>query len=314
MAHVVRDGVLQKGMFGGQQQAVDLETESVALPDGSRFNAPIGLRLSIYARKSDYEDEEQQAAGALPLPVLQYGQRVRLTAKLHEPRNYRNPGAWNYRGYLQAQGIALLGNARVSTVELLPGFAGHRWIAWQHHARAAVLHGIHELWPREEAALFGAIVIGDRSELGDEVKTSFQSTGTFHILVVSGMNVGILAFAFFWLFRRCKMGDVLATLCTLAISFGYAWLTDLGSPILRAVWTLTIYLLARLLFRQSFAPQRHWHSGAGYSRVGSGGTLRCQLPAHVSLRRRDCRSRLAMDRAHLGAVPQGVAQSARAAF
>jgi competence protein ComEC len=235
VAHVIRDGVVQRGMFGGEQQSLDLETESVRLPDGSDFTQPMGLRLSIYARKSDYEDEEQQAAGTLPIPVLHYGQRLQLIAKLHEPRNYHNPGAWDYRGYLLAQGIALLGNARVSSVQVLPGFAGHRWTAWQHRARAAVIRRIHELWPAEEASLFGAVVIGDRSELDGEVKTNFQSTGTFHILVVSGMNVGILAFAFFWLFRRLRMGDVLATICTLIASFGYAWLTDLGSPILRAV-------------------------------------------------------------------------------
>jgi competence protein ComEC len=251
VAHVIRDGVVQSGMFGGEQQSLDVETESVRLSDGAEFRQSMGLRLSIYARKSDYEDEEQQAAGTLPIPVLHYGQRFQLIAKLHEPRNYHNPGAWDYRGYLLAQGIALLGNARVSSVQVLPGFAGHRWTAWQHRARAAVIRRIHELWPAEEASLFGAVVIGDRSELGGEVKTNFQSTGTFHILVVSGMNVGILAFAFFWLFRRLKMGDVLATICTLVASFGYAWLTDLGSPILRAVWTLTIYLLARLLYRQS---------------------------------------------------------------
>ncbi|ABF39145.1 DNA internalization-related competence protein ComEC/Rec2 [Candidatus Koribacter versatilis Ellin345] len=250
-AHVVRDGVLQRGMFGGQQQSVDLETERVQLADGSGFGRPVGLRLSVYARKSDYEDEEQQQAGVLPMPVLRYGQRVRLTAKLHEARNYKNPGAWDYRGYLRAQGIELLGNARVSSVEVLPGFGGSRWKQSQHRARAAVLAKIHEIWPAEQAALFDAIVIGERSELGSELKTSFQSTGTFHILVVSGMNVGILAFGFFWLFRRIRMGDVVATICTLASSFAYAWLTDLGSPILRAVWTLTIYLLARLLFRQS---------------------------------------------------------------
>jgi len=251
VAHVIRDGVVQRGMFGGEQQSLDVETESVRLSDGAEFRQSMGLRLSIYARKSDYEDEEQQAAGTLPIPVLHYGQRFQLIAKLHEPRNYHNPGAWDYRGYLLGQGIALLGNARVSSVQVLPGFAGHRWTAWQHRARAAVIRRIHELWPAEEASLFGAVVIGDRSELGGEVKTNFQSTGTFHILVVSGMNVGILAFAFFWLFRRLKMGDVLATICTLVASFGYAWLTDLGSPILRAVWTLTIYLLARLLYRQS---------------------------------------------------------------
>jgi competence protein ComEC len=250
-AHVTRGAVLQPGMFGGQQQSVDLQTESIQPPDGSHFAKPLGLRLSIYARKSDYEDEEQQESGTLPLAPLKYGERIQLTAKLHEPRNYNNPGAWDYRGYLQSQGIALLGSARVSTVERLPGFGGNRTTAWQHRTRAAVLRRIHELWPEEEAGLFGAVVIGERSELGRDVKTSFQSTGTFHILVVSGMNVGILAFAFFWLFRRLRFGDVLATICTLLVSAGYAWLTDLGAPILRAVATLSIYLLTRLLYRES---------------------------------------------------------------
>jgi competence protein ComEC len=251
VAHVVRDGVLQQGMFGGQQQSIDLQTESIELQDGTKFTNPLGLRLSIYARKADYEDEEQKDAGTLPMPLLKYGQRVQLTAKLHEPRNYGNPAAWDYRGYIQSQGIELLGSARVSSVELLPGFGGRKWTAWQHRARAAVILKIHELWPADEASLFDAVVIGDRSELGHDVKTNFQSTGTFHILVVSGMNVGILAFAFFWFFRKLSMGDVLATTCTLIASFGYAWLTDLGSPIMRAVWTLTIYLFTRLLFRES---------------------------------------------------------------
>src|ERR1039458_2437916 len=77
-----------------------------------------------------------------------------LTAKLHEPRNYGNPGAWDYRGYLRSQGIALLGNARLSSVQVLPGFGGSHWSGWQHRARAAVIRHIHELWPKDEASLF----------------------------------------------------------------------------------------------------------------------------------------------------------------
>jgi hypothetical protein len=100
VAHVVRDGVLQQGMFGGQQQSIDLQTESIELQDGIKFTNPLGLRLSIYARKADYEDEEQRDAGTLPMPLLKYGHRVQLTAKLHEPRNYGNPAAWDYRGYI----------------------------------------------------------------------------------------------------------------------------------------------------------------------------------------------------------------------
>jgi Competence protein len=40
-----------------------------------------------------------------------------------------------------------------------------------------------------------AMLIGGRAFFGREIKTDFQRTGTYHILVVSGINVGILAFA-----------------------------------------------------------------------------------------------------------------------
>src|SRR5208283_5441657 len=73
--------------------------------------------------------------------------------------------------------------------------------------------------------------------------------GTYHILVVSGINVGILAFAFFWALRWMPMGEAAATVLAILFSWGYAFLADLGPPIVRATITLSVYLLTRLLFR-----------------------------------------------------------------
>ena len=39
-----------------------------------------------------------------------------------------------------------------------------------------------------------------------------------HILVVSGMNVGILAFVAFWVLKRLRVGEVWASLVTVALS------------------------------------------------------------------------------------------------
>ena len=94
-----------------------------------------------------------------------------------------------------------------------------------------------------------AMLIGGRAFFGRELKTNFQRTGTYHILVVSGINVGILAFAFFWALRRLPMGETAATVLTILFSWGYAFLADLGPPIVRATITLSVYLLTRLLFR-----------------------------------------------------------------
>ena len=110
-----------------------------------------------------------------------------------------------------------------------------------------------QLWPGERGALMQAMLIGGRAFFGREIKTEFQRTGTYHILVVSGINVGILAFAVFWALRKLPFGETWATILTILLSWGYAFLADLGSPIVRATITLSIYLLTRLLFRDRAA-------------------------------------------------------------
>ena len=59
-----------------------------------------------------------------------------------------------------------------------------------------------------------AALIGGRAFFGRDIKTDFQRTGTYHILVVSGINVGILAFAVFWVLRSLPFGETWATILT----------------------------------------------------------------------------------------------------
>jgi competence protein ComEC len=169
------------------------------------------------------------------------------------PRNYHNPGAMDMAGYLASQGIRLTGSARAGSVEVLPGFAGSRVGVWRSTSRRSILARIQQLWPGERGALMQAMLIGGRAFFGREIKTEFQRTGTYHILVVSGINVGILAFAVFWFLRRLPFGETWATIVTILLSWGYAFVADLGSPIVRATITLNIYLLTRLLFRDRAA-------------------------------------------------------------
>ena len=127
-------------------------------------------------------------------------------------------------------------------------------IGWlRNTARRSALAHIIKLWPGERGALMQAALIGGRAFIGRDIKTDFQRTGTYHILVVSGINVGILAFAVFWALRKLPFGETWATILTILLSWGYAFIADLGSPIVRATITLNIYLITRLLFRDRAA-------------------------------------------------------------
>jgi competence protein ComEC len=63
------------------------------------------------------------------------------------------------------------------------------------------------------------------------------------------MNVSILAFVVFWTLRRLRVGDVPATLLTVASCAGYAFITEVGAPVWRATLMCAVYLGTRLLYR-----------------------------------------------------------------
>ena len=95
-----------------------------------------------------------------------------------------------------------------------------------------------------------AAVVGESAFLTPSTKVDFQRSGTYHILVVSGMNVSILAFVIFWAMRRLRLSDFLASGLTVVLCTAYAFVTDVGPPVWRAVLMLTVYLGVRLLYRE----------------------------------------------------------------
>jgi hypothetical protein len=100
---------------------LDLETEEIASSHGTR-QVSAGLRLSIYS-----DETERAPAGEAATPrIYRYGERLRFPAKLRPPRNFRNPGAFDYEGYLADSGILVLGSAKSANVVAMPGFVGTR--------------------------------------------------------------------------------------------------------------------------------------------------------------------------------------------
>jgi competence protein ComEC len=103
---------------------------------------------------------------------------------------------------------------------------------------------------QNDAIMLAAIVAGDRTYLGHSLRVGFERTGSFHMLVVSGLHLAIVAGCILWLMRRLRMPRVPATLLTIAASFAYAIFTGFAAPVQRSLWMVTIYLLGRLAYRE----------------------------------------------------------------
>jgi competence protein ComEC len=250
--HVVRDGHMQSSGQMESRQSLDVEAEAIRTDAGITLPVHSRIRLNIYGQKENDEsftDDSETAATNVPMHVFRYGERIHVFAKLRRPRNFRNPGAFDYRGYLADQGIAVLGSAKNSDTQLLPGFSGNKFEWWPGRLHQAVIRKVHELWPPREAALIDAMVIGEEAFIDRDTRVDFQRSGTYHVLVVSGMNVSILAFVVFWTLRRLRVAELTATLLTVGSCVAYAVVTEVGAPVWRATLMCAVYLGTRQLYR-----------------------------------------------------------------
>jgi len=246
VAHVTNDGVFLAG--GGPRERYDMQTESIQLGE-NRFFQPVGIRATVFSRDMD---EENAGSDTAQSPRLAYGDRVRLIATLRLPRNFGNPGAFDYAGYLHGIGVSVLASVKAEKIEVLPGQSGSRFGFWRSRIRHSIVDHMRNrgLWNRDDAALFAAMIAGDDSLLLRNVREEFQKTGVYHLLVVSGMNVAVLALAIFWLARRLRCPEWVASFLTIALSIFYAYIAGMGVPIQRAVLMLSLFLIARLLYRE----------------------------------------------------------------
>jgi competence protein ComEC len=254
---VMREGYARAAGPRSIRESIDVETEAIASGGGS-WPVRAGVRLSIYQKvadraigsSGDRAIPDDAMTGSPDHPIFSYGTRVRILAKLHPARNYRNPGALDYEGYLRDHGIGVLGSAEATDIERLPGFSGSRIELWRTRVHASIIRKIHQLWPASEESLMDAMVLGEESFLRNATRTEYQRSGTYHVLVVSGMNLSILAFAIFWMLRQFRVDPAAAAIATVVVSFAYAFVVGVGPPVWRAGFMLATYLGARLLYRE----------------------------------------------------------------
>ncbi len=249
--YVVRESSRRAGR--DPRESLDFAVEEAQFDDQAPQPVTGTARLNIYVPGSRFawqsDEEEPDESEAAALPELDYGQRLRIRAKLRPPVNFRNPGNMDYVGWLRGQGVAVIGSAKSTNIDILTGLGGTPFERLRWHARRSVLRHMEHLWPAPYAGLFQAMVLGERGLVTHEQRLEFQRSGTFHLLVVSGMNVAIFAVFLLWLMRWLRLPAEYAIVATIVLTCGYAWLTDLGAPILRSVIMIVAYQIAALLNR-----------------------------------------------------------------
>jgi competence protein ComEC len=202
--------------------------------------------------------------GAQSISPFSCGDRIRADVRLLPPAVYHDPNVWSRRNFLLDQGITSAATVPAAAIELIRAADGAQTVspgcliqAGQHTvssrllslpSRMRSLPAALRLSP-EDAIMFDAMVTGDRTFLTRPLRVGFERTGSFHLLVVSGFHLALLAGGVLWMARRLRVPQMPATILTFLAALGYALFTGFGVPVQRSLWVVSIYLLGRIFYR-----------------------------------------------------------------
>jgi competence protein ComEC len=233
-----------------------LRGDPLQLPWGTRYDIALdqvetagewrsvqgGLRASYYFEQHGVGDP----------PPVRAGERVEILARARPVRNFGDPGAFDYRGALEQQGINLTATLRnPALMQELPG-AAPKLTHYLARLRGRLLKNLEDmLRPAEDrTAIARAMLLGDRNFLDSQEAESFRETGAFHILVLAGLHVGVLAALIFRAGKKLRLPITARAMLTIAALCFYMAIIEDRPPIVRAALMATIYLLGRMLYRR----------------------------------------------------------------
>ncbi|MCX7918410.1 MAG: DNA internalization-related competence protein ComEC/Rec2 [bacterium] len=176
-----------------------------------------------------------------------YGDRIQVYGTVQIAPEPANPGEFNYREYLlqeEIYGIVNCWNAAdIQNLSVSSFGVCERILRLASKIKYYYVCINNATLPPTHAALLNGIVLGEKTELADDIKEAFIRSGIFHLLVVSGSNVMLIAVIVFVVLKVFRVKRRIAALVSIPLVILYALVAGYQPPVSRATIIAVMVLL-----------------------------------------------------------------------
>ncbi|MBI3304911.1 ComEC family competence protein [Candidatus Parcubacteria bacterium] len=170
-----------------------------------------------------------------------YGDVLELTGRAQIPGII---SGFDYRSYLAKEGIA--GTILYPKTMRVGSGRGNPVLALLFAVRGEFLRALHAVLPSPHGSLAGALLVGERASLPDELLAAFRRTGLTHIIAISGFNFTIVIVALGYLLRWFSVSGRWQFWATAVSIIAFVFIAGATASVVRAA---TMGVLAHLATR-----------------------------------------------------------------
>lgn len=167
----------------------------------------------------------------------------------------KNPFEFDYAQFQHFKNIYYRIYLSHEQIRLLKRDTGNRLFSKVYALRDYFISVLHQHIPTlDERAVAGAILLGYRDDMSNDIVQAYASSGALHVMSVSGLHVGIifiaLQFLLAWMDKYPKLRIPKAVILIMGMML-YAILTGLAPSVMRAVVMFSFFVVAKAIKRDA---------------------------------------------------------------
>lgn len=162
---------------------------------------------------------------------ISYGDIISIEGKLKKPFSSAFPLVFDYQKYLARNEIyTILDISSFEYIESKPNIIKNFAFKFQQD----MINKIDAHFQRPCSDILKSLLIGDKSSLTIDTKNTFSDSGVAHILVVSGLHVGLIGIIALFILKLTGLSFKKASLLSVPFVFFYVVATGASPPALRS--------------------------------------------------------------------------------
>lgn len=180
---------------------------------------------------------------------LHYGDKIEFIANYEIPSVARNEGGFDYRLYLKTKKIA-----GIVTIKDYTKIANNQanWISTKlYQFKMNLIEKIKSSLPEQTASVCIGLLLGDKSNISEEINDSFRQSNLSHMLAISGAHVSYLLLGINTFFQKLKLHKRWSKIFVILFLIFFMALVDFTPSVTRACIMCILTLLAEIAFLKS---------------------------------------------------------------
>jgi competence protein ComEC len=178
--------------------------------------------------------------------LIKIGSIIRVYGNPELFENASNPGGFNQADYYASQNS--FASMYIEEYDLLeePDFSFGEALE---NIKSVIKETIEKNMSEGSAAVLCAMLLGDKTDLGDDLKSDYSASGLSHILAVSGLHVSIVGLSIYKVLIKLRIGIIPGSITASIASCFYCAFTGGSESAMRATIMFVVMLTAKCLLR-----------------------------------------------------------------